>query len=150
MRVWAPTIRARSSPTCQRSDGGASDLAVADGGTQVADVRQSRAHAHRPNFRRRARVEFRLLLVNWTSGFLEDLNQPVGRPAPAAAAVTGSVEPSTPASSTRRLRLRLPRCGRVQPLRVNPEGVVATETVGVAQLHRNTLKAQLQPASPPL
>lgn len=69
MRVCVPTIRARNSPTCQRSDGGASDLVVADGGTQVADVRQSRAHAHRPNFRRRAWVEFRLLLVNWTSGF---------------------------------------------------------------------------------
>lgn len=50
---------------------------------------------------------------------------------------TASAEPSTAASSARRLRLRLPPNRRTQPFRVNPEGVVATETVSVVKLRHS-------------
>lgn len=48
LRVYAATVSARSSPTCQRSHGGESDLSVTDGGAQVADMCHSRARIHHP------------------------------------------------------------------------------------------------------
>lgn len=126
------TISARSSPTCQRSD----PVVTQGGPTRVRGALMPIVHT---KFRRLARAEFQLLLVNWTSSFLEDLKQPVGRSGAAGLLQRNRRQ----LGSARRLRLRLPPNRRMQPFRVNPEGVVATETAGVVKLRHSDRTADL-------
>lgn len=125
------TISARSSPTCQRSD----PVVTQGGPTRVRGALMPIVQSFGVSRGQNCSSS----LVNWTSSFLEDLKQPVGRSGAAGLLQRNRRQ----LGSARRLRLRLPPNRRMQPFRVNPEGVLATETAGVVKLRHSGQTADL-------